>query len=221
MIRDYDHLAVGLYETLTALTSADKDAENDLAIVAALSGKTEDELLTMPLTEYAALRDAAAFLFTTPPVRKVRKAYDCGGFRLVPLKDFHRLTTAQFIDFQEYANAGEDLLVRTLSVVLVPEGHTYGDGYDILDVQAAIREHLSIIDAVALRDFFMRRLGSYLRSSLTCSAAIARKTMKGEQREETLRRIAVLWASTSDGCGAGLSTRSPRLRAVLGPRYMR
>ncbi|MBQ0153943.1 MAG: hypothetical protein KBS70_04060, partial [Bacteroidales bacterium] len=144
MITSYDNLPVSKYEAIQATV---KENGDDLAIVAILAGKTEDELLNMPLTEYEKLRDGAAFLYYEPQPHKVAKSYKIGYFELIPCTDERKLTTAQYIDFKELIKT-EYTMPQILSVFLVPKGKAYNEGYDVLEVQAAIGAELSILDAI-------------------------------------------------------------------------
>lgn len=153
MIDNYNQVSVGLYAKLVALAEGGRD-EADLEAVALLSGKSTDELLQMPIPEYTVLRAKAAFLYYEPTKHPLRDAYQCGPYKLVLVKDERKLTTAQYCDFQEYSKQEGDHLPEMLSVFLIPEGCTYNEGYDILDVQAAIRDNLCFLDAYAVADFF-------------------------------------------------------------------
>ena len=113
------------------------------------------------------------------------------------------LTAGQYIDFQTYTKAGhEDHIVEILSVVLVPKGHRYGDGYEFADVQAAIRQHLCVSDALAVLAFFFVALKDLIGSSLTYSRTLA-KRLKGKAAKEMLERIAAAEATLSTTAGAG------------------
>lgn len=215
MIRDYEHLPLGIYYKILAMRD---DIDNSPAIVALLAGKTEDEVMRMPLAEYAILRDYAAFLFHTPKAARVRPSYTCGAFTLKP-SDLEHLTTAQYIDFKEWARMDGDHTVELLSVLLVPRGKTYGEGYDVADVIEAIRGDMCVTDAAALRGFFVSRLARLTRVSLTFSAKIARRLKDQQTRTEMMDRIAGLY-SCINGDGLDRSTRWQSLPAALGPRSM-
>ena len=59
----------------------------------------------------------------------VAKKYILGTFELIPCRDFRKVETGQYIDFQTYAPDLDNRLVEFLSVILVPKGHRYNDGY--------------------------------------------------------------------------------------------
>lgn len=218
MITDYEHLPVGTYE---AVLEASKVEDNDLAIVSALSGKTEDELLNMPLTEYRTLADGASFLFYLPQGAKVRKTYEVGDFRLCFDQRADKITTAQYIDFKEYAKAGETDIVKYLAIVLIPEGKRYNDGYDLDAVISAIREHLPITDAIGVRDFFVSRLRKLTAASLTYSQRLMRRTQDTEKAKEIQEKIAELQRFFKSGAGSTMWNMLRLSHAGLGMEYIR
>ena len=182
MITTFADLTLGAMLRLTAIPD-DMDAlDRQVAILAVLSGCTEDEILALPLAEYSRRVAASRFLDRDLPQRLPQRSYKCGPFTLVPVKDFKKITTAQFVDFKTFTDqAGGDerklsaLTVELLSCMLVPEGRDYCDGYDPIDVQAAIRDHLRADDAVALSAFFLSKWMRLSRRILTSSRRIARR----------------------------------------------
>lgn len=218
MINDYEHLPIGKYLQILELAKVE---DNDLAIVAALSGRTEDELLNMPLTEYRTLADAAGFLFLQPSPAKARDSYEVGGMRLRLTRKAKYITTAQYIDFKEYAKAGEADICRYLAIILVPEGKAYNDGYDVDEVCEAIRTELPTTDALGVRDFFLGRLERLTADSLTSSRRMAARLKDPEKRTEMMTRIAEAEAFMTSGAGYGMLITSLNSPAAVGTRYMR
>ena len=210
MITTFADLTLGAMLRLTAIPD-DMDAlDRQVAILAVLSGCTEDEILALPLAEYSRRVAASRFLDRDLPQRLPQRSYKCGPFTLVPVKDFKKITTAQFVDFKTFTDqAGGDerklsaLTVELLSCMLTPEGRDYCDGYDPIDVQSAIRDHLRADDAVALSAFFLSRWMRLSRRILTSSRRIARRNkMTGtldKIRELTRSRKAL--TSTRPGGG--------------------
>ena len=198
MITTFADLTLGAMLRLSAIPD-DMDAlDRQVAILAVLSGCTEDEILALPLAEYSRRVAASRFLDRDLPQRLPQRSYKCGPFTLVPVKDFKKITTAQFVDFKTFTDqAGGDerklsaLTVELLSCMLTPEGRDYCDGYDPIDVQAAIRDHLRADDAVALSAFFLARWMRLSRRILASSRRIARRN----KMTDTLAKIRELTRS--------------------------
>ena len=198
MITTFADLTLGAMLRLYAIPD-DMDAlDRQVAILAILSNQTEDEILALPLAEYSRRVAASRFLDRDLPQRLPQRSYKCGPFTLVPVKDFKKITTAQFVDFKTFTDqAGGDerklsaLTVELLSCMLTPEGRDYCDGYDPIDVQAAIRDHLRADDAVALSAFFLARWMRLSRRILASSRRIARRN----KMTDTLDKIRELTRS--------------------------
>ena len=203
-----DHpLPLGTWLRLQELQETIAD-ETDLrvAIVAVLTGQTEQDVLNAPIDDFRRWNAAASFLETAPADRgRTASSYKVGGFTLKPTSDLRKVTTAQFIDFQSFAPQWKDRIPEMLSVFLVPDGCKYNDGYDVAEVQQALRDHLSVADALALVAFFLRKLAALLRATRRSSDRLLKKTKDPEKRE----RIRTAWAQLEEaaetllGAGAG------------------
>lgn len=224
MIESYEQMPVGIYKTiLDLIAGADElTPEDEARIVAILAGVTFDELMDMRVDAYQTMKEKASFLFKSPKAAELQRQYICGPFRLERCKRYDTMTASQFIDWNELTKAEGDNLVRQLSVVLIPEGHGYCKGYDIAEVQDAIRDHLPITDAMALMSFFLRasvRLSRPTRRSLVRTMLILRRsktTSREAKRHATRALIGLLLA----GVGLPKSMLSLHLPAALMTRYM-
>lgn len=208
MIQDFEHLTLGAMLRLSAIPTDIEPLDRQVAILAVLSGCSEDEILALPLNIYSARVAASRFLDDDLPQRIPQRSYKCGDFTLEPVRDFKHITTAQFVDFKTFADqAGGDeaklsqMTVELLSCMLVPKGHAYCDDYDPVDVQAAIRDHLRADDAVALTAFFLARWTRLSKHILASSRRIAARS----KRKDLLRKIGQLRTMRRS-----LLTRSPR-----------
>lgn len=184
MIDSYDALPLGIYEK--ALECQGDENEVTLQTLALLSGRTVDELMTMPLEDYFAIRAAGSFLLYQPQPKPVQKTYRCGAFTLRPIRSVKDITTAQFIDFQEWSRQPGRNTAEKLCCFLTPEGREYGEGYDQEDVIEAVREHLSVRDAIALDAFFFY---SSIRSMHASLASLVRMMSPAERRSAPARRM--------------------------------
>lgn len=185
MIDSYDALPLGIYERINDIGTSDEN-ELTLEALAVLAGTTVDALLAMPIDDYYAIKAQGAFLLLQPEPKPIRPRYDCGGFALVPVRRDRDITTAQWIDFQEWCKQEGEHEPETLSCFLVPEGRKYGEGYDIADVISAIREHMSVADAASLDAFFFRLSILSMAASLR---SLERRMSPRERATTTARRL--------------------------------
>ena len=204
MITNYNSLTVGKYE---ALLRARADHEGDtnelnLHVLSILSDMTVDQLLDLKVPEFRAMMDRAGFLCTAPRPSEVARQYRFGDMTLIPVTDVRKMTAAQYIDFQNFSNAGEGRQAELLSCFLVPKGMKYNDGYDILEVQQAIRDFLLVTAALGLLAFFLRRLH---RSTISTLRSSVKKMPKNPQTAEAIQATNRLIRSLQSGGGLPMS----------------
>lgn len=221
MIERHEDLTLGKWLKIAQIDS-DTEAtqyERALAITAVLADREVDDLLNMPHTEVAEMTTKAGFLLKAPKIPKVRKEYRIGGYTLVPTRKHYELTTAQFIHFEEYAKMyrreGLKWLPHILSTHLVPKGKVYNDGYDVVELQAAISHEMCYLDAQALLAFFLRQQKRSLVNSLISLVVVLftiRPKNKDQRREKwaRIRGVFRVIRSLKGGDGRSAFTASRR-----------
>ena len=209
IINNYADLPVGLYMEILAVDRTDLgEFDKQVRIISIISGMAEADILALPIPEYKRIAAETEFLIHPCQEGRMAKSYRLGDLVLVPTQDLTKITAAQYIDFQTLSQEGEEKTVELCSVFLVPKGHKYADGYDIADVQDAIRRHLSVQDVVTLAAFFLRKYAESIVSSLTFCKREIRRTKdpkakaemeaKLTEAETMLRQLA---ASLTGGAG--------------------
>lgn len=170
-IDSYKKLPLGKYSEIVAVLKDEslEDIDKQVKVVALLNDMDEDDVLNLPITEFSKLNFAASFLQEPceDDKSRVAESYTFGDLVLLPVKSTDKITTSQYIDFQNFAKDYENNIVGLLSCLLVPKGKTYGNGYDIADVHKAISDSLSVFDAFALLSFFFDSLTLSVKDSLT------------------------------------------------------
>ena len=183
MIDNYISLTLGTFLDIDAILQSDKEEiDKQVAIIALLSGETEQDILALPLADYAALAAKTDFLRQEcPPVTAPARVV-VGGRAYIPVKDFTKVTTAQYVDFQTFSKGGTQKLPELLAVLLVPDGKAYGDGYDFADVVADVRT-LPLPVALSLVGFFFAALSQSIEVSLTSLGERSRKMTRTKAKE--------------------------------------
>lgn len=192
IIDNYNKLSLGLYQEIQEINKNEslEEIDKQVQILSILTGESEEEILHLLITEYKELVIKAGFLDPSNlNYHPVAKKYLVGGFELIPVTDFRKLETCQYIDFQTYAPDLDKYLVEFLSVILVPKGKRYNEGYDILEVQKAIREEMSVADGVSIAGFFLTWCRKSIQDSLNYSRQEAMKIKDKTKREEILHQI--------------------------------
>ena len=176
MITTYEALTMGQYQDIDRITRAEGDElDKQVAVLSILTGKdiaARSAFLRRPIEHTPAVRDT----------------YRLGAWVLRPVKDYRRLTAGQYIDFQAFTRDTFDYC-GLLSVLMVPEGRTYGDGYDPLEVRDVIAGTLPMPDGMALIAFFLNRYAALISASLTYSKRAIGKIRDRRKRETMAARI--------------------------------
>ena len=203
-IDNYRDLPVGKYEEIVRLCNEEMtEVDRKVAILSILTGKTEDEILKLPLPTFTEYSAKSRFLEHECPenlIPGVSRSYHLGGFVLLPVTDIRKITAAEFIDFQEFSKQKETKMVEMLSCFLVPRGMDYGEGYDVLEVHQAIREEMSVAEMLALIAFFF---GKFIKSSRRITIYSIRMMRKKdpEKAKEMEAKYKEMVDSVIDGVG--------------------
>lgn len=200
MIDNYGALTLGRYMKVNAILQGEGDElDKQVKIIAILADMNTDDILLLPIGDYARMAAQTAFLREHCKPTEITDGWTWEG--LIPTTDFRRINTAQYIDFQTFAKDFPASLPQLLSVFLIPEGKAYNDGYDVVEVQRKV-EALPFPDALGLAAFFFGRFLQLTAASLTSWEQALRKEKDTKRRTEIRMKIAevkALLQSVGDG----------------------
>ena len=145
------------------------------------------DIMNLQFTELADYVKRISFVNSQIPKAKCTDTYKINGKDYVMTKNVCKFTTAQYIDYMGYIkNGGADFdnYPNILSLVLIPSSATaYNDGsYDIEEVKSDILNHLSIVDCLAISNFFLAFSKAYQCRFLASS-------LKATKNKETRKKI--------------------------------
>ena len=214
IIDNWRDLPVGVYlDILDVQKEPGEEIHRQAAILSLLTGMDPAEVLNLPLDEYRRLRGAAAFLAEPCPddLLRIADKYPLGPLVLRPTLEYDKLTVAQYVDFQTFSKDPQKYLAELISVLVVPDGHKYGDGYDVKDVQAAIREWMNVADALALLAHFFAWSSSLIHNTPASFRLLAETKTPEERRllKRLLKKMARTEATLSSFAGAGSTGWTP------------
>ena len=192
IIDNYRNLPIGKYLEILELSQDENvDAlEQQVKTISILTGLTEDDVLALPIAQYKELAGKTKFLENGYDGKlQVAKSYGLGGMQLIPVKDFAKITTAQYVDFQTFSKEGDKYLVETLSTLMIPKGKKYNEGYEVADVHKAIRENLSVADVLSLSAFFLTKFVKSIKDFQTYSIWEIQKIPNREMRERLMKQM--------------------------------
>ena len=130
------------------------------------------------------------FLTTTIPTNeKLKENYTINQREYNSNINLTQMTTAQFVDYQNYSKENPVDISKCLSVFIIPKGHTYNDGYDLKQVQDDIKD-LDMVTINTLAFFFKKLFVLLLEITLLCLTQDTKKMqIPTEKKEEILNQL--------------------------------
>lgn len=194
-------ISIRQYREISKLEKNDDWQWNALAIV---NNTTYEDIINRPINETMALsREFNQWALDAPIVHPVKRKYVINGHKY-DFKGYpENLSTAAYIDFYNMDKTVPDNLAGHLSLVLIPEGHRYNEGYDINEVREEIDNYLDVEEAYSICDFFTS-LFQLLQVRAIRKAKKALKQAKKEgiapeevaKAEKYLRTVGLKWFRT-------------------------
>ena len=187
-------MTLQMYEHLSKIAESDTDdIEKQIQMVSVLTGKSVKEVEDLPISVYHDLAKKTVFLMREPAVEQIKSNTVKINERVyVITNDVTKITTAQYIDFQEYMKQGKNL-ANVLSTLLVPKGEKYGEA-DFLEVKKDI-ERLPICTALGLNAFFLQRFVKLIGNMLHCSMS----ALKSEEEKTKAKELIQWWERLATG----------------------
>ena len=130
------------------------------------------------------------FLMTTIPTNeKLKDVYTINQREYNSNINLTQMTTAQFVDYQNYSKENPVDISKCLSVFIIPKGHTYNDGYDLKQVQDDLKD-LDMVTINTLAFFFKKSYILLLETTLLCLTQDMKKmNIPTEKKEEILNQL--------------------------------
>lgn len=211
MIRSWSEMPIGMLQEINDIDGLHiSDDEKTFRVTALLAGIDYDEFMDLPLAESTELVSETGWVRVEPRKVKARKEYQIGGRTYKLSKDIMGVTTAQYIDFQALVQMGVQMhLPELMSIVLIPKGHTYGNGYDKNEVVEEIRDHFNVEDALSVADFFIGRSDRLMRRMLRRLDAMmtVSRIMASKEEKEAMRAMELEMKLANDALRSGFGYR--------------
>ena len=196
MIKSYEELSISKYRELIGIEKVDgEDTEYGIQILSVLSDMEPDELLEMPLEDFSKLMANTKFLYKEierKGYKELKNKIEIGGETYQVVKNARDLCAGQYIDYKTYVSRENflEMLPYILTVFLIPEGHKYNNGYDIVELANKFDKEVDILTALSISDFFLHQSKMSMMSSITYLKWKMKKMMKKEQKTEIKEQIA-------------------------------
>lgn len=201
----WEDVPIRVYKELVAANAEGDSMSRNVATIAILCDTTEEEVWNLSLPQIGALTSQLQWIkdFDFRKDFKKVRGVKAGKFDCALTDNMADFSVAQYVDFNALWSAPERDMAMLLTTFLVPRGHRYNEGYDILELRDAFEEGVSIAMANSLCFFFLKSLLISMRVTLIYWDYIAErmgKRMTPEAREEMerlRRRIECFYGSLS------------------------
>lgn len=134
--------------------------------------------------------DELKFLQKPYEPKEPKKEYVINGVTFVPTLDLTKMTTSQYIDFQELIKRDDHK--HLLNALFIKKGENYGES----DNSDLLWENLSLPDYADVQFFFLRLWKKLMTATLTSSTKIikkmCRKEKNKEKKEEMIAQLAAM-----------------------------
>ena len=182
-IRGWENITYRQLLDIREAANIEDENERVYAIMEAVFG---EDVLNLPLKDFNEKCKELQFLQKQIPNDLHVKNIKVNGREYYFDGLLGKITTAQYIDFQNYQKANNEY--KSFSVFIIPKGHTYNDGYDmeqvfndILDVPVPILFSASF--------FFIRQFELFIRIFRHYSIKQMKKTGLPKEVMENLEKV--------------------------------
>ena len=178
------------WEIVDILNNPDaSDMQKQAELIALIEDVDIDTILNMNMNDVAAKINKLEFLnkFELDKHYNPRKI-KIGDIEYNVYPDLTNLNVAQFMDYQTFITKPfRESYDKILSIFIIPVGHNYNEGYDILDVQKMIRENMSWVNIQSLLNFILVK---YVKSYMRIQAYLTKRIRKEKNpvKKDTLMK---------------------------------
>ena len=156
---NYNWYNVTLYQfnKLQELIKIEDETERTIAIAELILG---NDVTNLPISEFKKEIAKLEFMKEPIPDKIPPKKVELNDRKYYIDSLLGNITTAQYVDFTNHSKEGN--MAKMLSVFIIPEGHKYNDGYDMLEVINDIELlPIPIVNSTAF--FFKRQLEKFIQ----------------------------------------------------------
>lgn len=129
----------------------------------------------IPVIRFSYYLDELQFLNNPYEPKTPKKEYVVKGVKFRPTLDVSKITTAQYVDFQELVKTEDHKLM--LNVLFIQDGKEYGE----VDNSDLLWENLPLTDYSDVMFFFLHLLDSLMMDTLNSSKKILKKMFRKEK----------------------------------------
>lgn len=190
----YKDISIRKFIKLQEIINETKELD-ELAIqaklIAVINDMTEDEVLSLRLTEYGRKASELSFLEHKPELKgRVPDKIMIGDRKFEVIKDPKRLSTAQYIDFQTLLKMDnpDKYLPNLLACFIIPYGKNYGE-YDIMEIADYFADNMDVQQGLELLHFFQLRSLRLISNTVRYLELRMKRAIRKEKDKETKEKL--------------------------------
>lgn len=173
------------FKKLQEVLNIEDETDKIIALAELVLG---DEVTNLPLKEFNEQIKKLDFLNTEVPETVPPKRIDINGRKYEVISLLGNISTAQYIDFINHSKTND--MGKILSVFIVPEGHSYNDGYDMLEVMRDIEcMPFPVVNSIAY--FFKAQFAKFIEifQSSSIKKVKKNKELSKDEKERIIKLI--------------------------------
>ena len=169
------------------IQEASKIEDNDERLFAVAEAMFGDKVTELPLIEFKEKVGMLTFLGEPLPEVTLPKKVEVNGRKYFMDCLLGNISTAQYVDYTNHAKTND--ICKMMSVFLIPEGHKYNDGYDMLQVFNDINDlPIPVVQSAAF--FFGKQFSTFMDIFRRYSIRTLKKTkMPKEQMKAAIKVV--------------------------------
>lgn len=196
--KNWDNITISDYKKILEITEREYDSELEkgIGILSVLCSCSEDDIYGLGINQLKSLLEDIKWIYKPYTFNKNwnAKKIVIAENRYDIVADINKFNVAQYADFQIYWDKRDDIdyMAKLMTVFIIPEGHKYNEGYDIVEFASFLEENISINVFNSVCFFFLKDLILSLRASLYYSIYQTSKMImktKDKKKKEELRKM--------------------------------
>lgn len=179
-LKQYESLMNFIEENNTGMSDLDRSIEI-YALLSDNPDKTRETLLNMPIDKLSSELNKIQFIVKKYEPKIPDTEYTIDGEKYTVQLNLRQMTTAQYIDFQNFYKDYKSNFKYIFMCFLIPKGKKYNEGYDVIELAEKLYNKIPINIVNDIMVFFCRLLKALTESTLIYSIRQMIKVMKKEK----------------------------------------
>lgn len=191
----WEDITINDYKEIINITKKelDSDLEKSISILAILCECTEDDLYSMNANKLYKLLSEIEWVKQPYKFNHNwnNKHITINGIKYDVVVDINKFTVAQYADLQIYWDKRSDIdyMAKLMTLFIIPNGKTYNNDYDIVQLADIIEDNVSINDFNSICFFFLKSCLISIKASLLYSNWQMMKLIMKEKDKEKKKQL--------------------------------